>query len=597
MATLKHIASKNANYGRALEYLIFEHDEKGTPVRDEEGNMLMRDRFIMDGINCAPFSFDLECKMLNAQYQKNRKSSEIKSHHYIVSFDPLDKEEGRLTPEHAQELGMEFSRKCFPGHQTIVCTHDDGHNRSGNIHVHIIFNSLRKLDVDLLPFMDREIDGKAGYKHHLTDDYLKFLQAELMKICEREGLHQIDLFAPSKTRVRDGEYRVRQHGQEKLEELNERIIAAQMKPTQTVFQTQKQFLRDAIMDAAERADSLDMFKQILQEEYRVEVKNRRGRFSFLHPERKKYITDRALGSAFEKDALLEMIQKSVEKEQDRENRKQEATWVASPQVGEGTEGAMNTERFLNPNETASMMEAGSEESYPDDGRPEDRPMTDYDPSYDYHKDPIAILYVRTKLRLVVDLQTNIKAQMSEAYAQKVKITNLKEMARTVVFLQEYGYDSYEELVRDQQYYDDQAESLAVSLQETKDNLRKTNEQIHFAGRYYSKRPVQADFLKAWNKKKFRDEYREELDQYNEAVRYFRETSDGVIPFMKDLRSQREKLMIEKDRQEEEINSLRQFHRNLKTAAANVDALLGREKEPIRSGSIHRNRRSQEMYLS
>jgi len=576
VATLKHIASKNANYGRALEYLIFEHDEKGTPVRDEEGNKLMRDRFIIEGINCAPFSFDLECKMLNAQYHKNWKSSEIKSHHYIVSFDPMDKAEGRLTPEHAQELGMEFAARCFPGHQTIVCTHDDGHNRSGNIHVHIIFNSLRKLDVDLLPFMDREIDGKAGYKHHLTDDYLKFLQTKLMRICEREGLHQIDLLSPSKTRIRDGEYRARQHGQEKLDELNERIVAAQMKPTQTVFQTQKQFLRDAIMDAAGRADSMDMFKHILLEEYKIEVKDRRGRFSFLHPERQKYITDRALGSAFEKDALLVMIQKRVEEEQDREKRKQEGALTTNVMTGE------EAERFSKPNADVLLMEAGSLQANPNDEYPEDRPMTDYDPGYDYHADPIAILYVRTRLRLVVDLQTNIKAQMSEAYAQKVKISNLKEMARSVVFVQEYGYDSYEELVRDQQYYDNQAEALAVSLQETKENLRSTNERIHFTGRYYTWRPVQSDFLKAWNKKKFRAEHREELDQYNEAVRYFKETSDGVIPSMKDLRSLKDKLTIEKDRQEEELNSLRQFRRNLRTAVANVDVILGNERRLLKS---------------
>ena len=582
MATLKHIASKNANYGRALEYLIFEHDEKGTPVRDEEGNKLMRERFIIEGINCTPFSFDLECKMLNAQYQKNWRSSEIKSHHYIVSFDPMDKEEGRLTPEHAQKLGMEFAARCFPGHQTIVCTHDDGHNRSGNIHVHIIFNSLRKLDVDLLPFMDREIDGKAGYKHHLTDDYLKFLQAELMKICEREGFHQIDLLAPSKTKIRDGEYRARQHGQKTLDELNERIVAAQMKPTQTVFQTQKQFLRDAIMDAAGRADTLETFRQILSKDYGIELKDRRGRFSFLHPERKKYITDRALGSAFEKDALLEMIRNNAEEEQDREKRKQETARMTSAQIGEETENSMETERSLKLNVTASTMEAWSKEFYPDDGRPEGRPMTDYDTDYDYHKDPIAILYVRTKLRLVVNLQTNIKAQMSEAYTQKVKITNLKIMAHTVVFLQEYGYDSYEELVRDQEYYADQAGAAAVSLQETKENLRRTNEQIHFAGRYYSKRPIQADFLKAWNKKKFRAEHREELDQYNEAVRYFKETADGVIPSMKDLRRRRENLMIEKDKREEELNSLCQFHKNLQTATANVDAILGNERRLLKS---------------
>ena len=37
VATLKHIASKSSNYGRPLEYLMFEHDTNGKPIRDEEG--------------------------------------------------------------------------------------------------------------------------------------------------------------------------------------------------------------------------------------------------------------------------------------------------------------------------------------------------------------------------------------------------------------------------------------------------------------------------------------------------------------------------------------------------------------------------------
>ena len=56
-------------------------------------------------------------------------------------------------------------------------------------------------------------------------------------------------------------------------------------------------------------------------------------------------------------------------------------------------------------------------------------------------DPIAILCVRSHLRLVVDLQTNIKAQQSAAYARKMKLSNLKEMARTVVYIQEHGTGS------------------------------------------------------------------------------------------------------------------------------------------------------------
>ena len=35
-----------------------------------------------------------------------------------------------------------------------VCTHPDGHNHSGNMHVHIVINSLRIEEVPFLPYMD-----------------------------------------------------------------------------------------------------------------------------------------------------------------------------------------------------------------------------------------------------------------------------------------------------------------------------------------------------------------------------------------------------------------------------------------------------------
>lgn len=52
---LKHIASKSSNYGAALEYLIFKHDElRKTPILDQNGNRIMRDEFYLDGLNCEP---------------------------------------------------------------------------------------------------------------------------------------------------------------------------------------------------------------------------------------------------------------------------------------------------------------------------------------------------------------------------------------------------------------------------------------------------------------------------------------------------------------------------------------------------------------
>ena len=82
MAILKHIASKSSNYGAALEYLIFKHDEyRKTPILDKNGNRIMRDEFYLDGLNCEPYSFDAACQQLNREYQKNKNKNEIKSHH------------------------------------------------------------------------------------------------------------------------------------------------------------------------------------------------------------------------------------------------------------------------------------------------------------------------------------------------------------------------------------------------------------------------------------------------------------------------------------------------------------------------------------
>ena len=63
MAILKHIASKNADYGEAERYLIFQHDEyTQKPILDENGHMLIREEYYLDGINCDPFTFAAECQ-------------------------------------------------------------------------------------------------------------------------------------------------------------------------------------------------------------------------------------------------------------------------------------------------------------------------------------------------------------------------------------------------------------------------------------------------------------------------------------------------------------------------------------------------------
>ena len=54
MATLKHLGSKNADYGAAEQYLLFEHDEfTMKPVLDETGRLIPREDYRLSTLNCG----------------------------------------------------------------------------------------------------------------------------------------------------------------------------------------------------------------------------------------------------------------------------------------------------------------------------------------------------------------------------------------------------------------------------------------------------------------------------------------------------------------------------------------------------------------
>ena len=281
MATLKHINSKNADYGAAEQYLLFEHDEfTMKPVLDETGRLIPREDYRLSTLNCGGEDFAVACMRENLRYGKKQRREDVKSHHYIISFDPRDGPDNGLTVDRAQELGEKFCAEHFPGHQALVCTHPDGHNHSGNIHVHIVINSLRIEEVPFLPYMDRPADTKAGCKHRCTDAALRYFKSEVMEMCHREGLYQIDLLNGSKNRVTDREYWAQKKGQAALDRQNAPMIAGGITPRQTKFETNKEKLRQTIRAALSTAASFEDFSSLLLREG-VAVKESRGRLSYL----------------------------------------------------------------------------------------------------------------------------------------------------------------------------------------------------------------------------------------------------------------------------------------------------------------------------
>ena len=313
MATLKHIASKNSDYTAIEAYLIYQHDEfTGKQLLDDHGRPMLRESYILDTLECGEASFATACLLANRKYGKNTQHGDIKSHQYIISFDPRDAADNGLTMEKAQALGLQFCKDNFPGHPAIVCTHPDGHNHSGNIHVHIVIGSVRTREVERKPYMQKPRDWLEGIKHSSTAQTMRHLRVEVMELCESAGLYQIDLLNGSKERVSEAEYWAHRRGQLKLDRENAALTAAGQPPQQKKFETVKDTLRKQISSVLYRAVSFEDFSDRLMQQYGIAVKESRGCLSYLPAGRTKFIRAKHLGDQFEKELVLAALKANTE---------------------------------------------------------------------------------------------------------------------------------------------------------------------------------------------------------------------------------------------------------------------------------------------
>ena len=536
MAIIKHIASKNADYTAAERYLIFQHDEKTQKMLlDGDGYPMMRENYLLDGIGCDPYNFAAECRRENRKYGKNKDQREIKTHHYIISFDPEDRETSGLTMERAQKLCMAFAREHFPGHQMLVCAHDDGHNGSGNIHVHIVLNSLRVKDTEPLPYHMRPCDTRAGFKHNCSRDFMKFLKNDLMKLCREQGLNQVDLNRSAK-RVSDKEYHARKRGQEKLNRENAAKIARGETPKQTVFQTELERIRQAICEAVSKSTTTEEFIRILQEESGIQVKESRGRWSYLPAGRKQAVTHRRLGDAFSKNAVETAIweQKALipEPSPEKKVRKEKSTFVHSEQKLNCDTSREEKERTLPQNlDLSELQEIGK----------------------------------------VIDIE---KAGSSEAYAQWIKVHNLQEQAKTFRFMAENDFLDSDSLDTAFASLTEQFRDSRKSMKETEGQINEQNHLIRLLAQYYKGKDTYRAYRKAKNKKQFKRDHQAELDLYKNTSKKLKEMfGEEKLPSMQELKKEKTVLQEQKKEQYAAYQEIRKEWLEIGKLIQNRDSFL------------------------
>lgn len=192
----------------------------------------------------------------------------------------------------------------------------------------------------------------------------------------------MDVLSPARVKITDREYWTKRRGQAYLDKQNAEKKASGIEPTRTTYQTEKAILRDQISAVMRDSNSFESFSKKLPEQYGVEVHESRGRISYLPPDRTKLIRARMLGTDFEKDYLDRYFSSPIHSTQDH-------TRTQSQRGIPNHKQASNRGKQL------------------------------------YHNS--------ASIRLIVDVEACIKAQQNRYYAQKVKITNLQQMSKTLLF--------------------------------------------------------------------------------------------------------------------------------------------------------------------
>ena len=458
----------------------------------------------------------------------------MKTRHYIISFDPKDAVENGLTMEKAQALGLNFCKENFPGHPAIVCTHPDGHNHSGNIHVHIVIGSIRTREVERKPYMQKPRDWREGMKHSSTAQTMRHLRVEVMELCEGAGLYQIDLLNGSKERVSEAEYWARRRRQQKLDRENAALTAAGQPPKQKKFETikvacrgeappfaaqtarslksptgafvssQRRTLRKQIAAVRYRAVSFEEFADRLMQQYGIAVKESRGQLSYLPSGRTKFIRAKKLGDKFDKAAVLATLQANAERK----------------------------------------------------------------PKAQFKQDTIGKL---------IDIQSRMTEGMGIGYERWAKKHNLKVMAQTLILLEEKGLTDEDALNQriaelETKYHD----ALAV-VKDLEGRMKANKELRYHVAAYTSTKSVAQQLKAAKRPAAFEEQHRAELTAHRAAVAYFKANNITKLPSPKKLEAEYAQLASEKAKFYEQYKETKEELLKLKIAKQNVASFF-REEE-------------------
>lgn len=251
---------------------------------------------VQSGINVDDENAKTQMKATRMMFDKDNGRQ---GYHLIQSFDPDDK----ITPQKANEIGQELAKQVAPGHEVTVYTHTD----RDHVHNHICINSVN-MDTGLKYVNDRQ---------NLYD-----IRRENDKLCKEQGLSIAD------DKTAENRYT-----------LTEKSL---LEKGQSSW---KDAIRQAVDITKKISNSIEDFKDKLQSEFGIEVKERGKNISFKHPEKKVFVRGKTLGNAYEKGTIENELARKGKQLSEQQSKRNDRGNERPRGTNQNTKERANVTRF------------------------------------------------------------------------------------------------------------------------------------------------------------------------------------------------------------------------------------------------------------
>ena len=177
-------------------------------------------------------------------------------------------------------------------------------------------------------------------------------------------------------------------------------------------------------------------------------------------------------------------------------------------------------------------------------------------------------------RLLIDIQEKLAQGKGAGYANWARKFNLKQMAKTVAYLQEHDLLDYASLVEN-------ADAASVRYHELSDKIKTAETRMAEIAvlrtqivNYAKTRETYVAYLKAGYSKKFKAEHEADILLHQAAKKHFDALGLKKLPTVKALNAEYAKLLTEKKAVYGDYRQTREEWKELLTAKANIDRILG-----------------------